>query len=150
MAIETATLAAGCFWGVEYHLKKLKGVKKTLAGYTGGNSDSKPTYQEVCRGTTGHAEAVQVEFDSNEVSFLEILNLFWRLHDPTQLNRQGPDIGTQYRSAIFYHSEQQLSEAKESKKNFDESGVFPTPAVTTLEPASAFFPAEEFHQDYFS
>jgi methionine-S-sulfoxide reductase len=142
-----ATFAAGCFWGVEHILQQVKGVVKTTVGYTGGNSES-PTYGEVCAGLTGHAEAVRVEFDPSEVSYEQLLDYFWRLHDPTQLNRQGPDVGTQYRSAVFYHNEEQKKTAEQSKARFDSSGVFSKKAVTEIKPAGAFYDAEEYHQDY--
>jgi methionine-S-sulfoxide reductase len=146
--IETATFAAGCFWGVEHILKLVPGVVKTTVGYTGGHTEN-PTYEEVCSGLTGHAEAVRVEFNPEIISYERLLGYFWRLHDPTQLNRQGPDIGIQYRSVIFYHSEKHREAAEKSKLEFDESGVFRDKAATEIIPASAFYIAEEYHQDYF-
>lgn len=145
---ETATFAAGCFWGVEHLFKGIRGVLKTRVGYTGGRTDN-PTYRDVSTGTTGHAEAVQVEYDPSVISYRELLDYFWRLHDPTQLNRQGPDIGTQYRTALFYHNEEQRTTAEKSKEDFDRSGVFRTKAVTEIKPAGKFYDAEEYHQDYF-
>jgi|WetSurMetagenome_2_1015567.scaffolds.fasta_scaffold08884_3 peptide methionine sulfoxide reductase msrA/msrB len=147
-AIQTATFAAGCFWGVESLFQRVKGVVETTAGYTGGSYPN-PTYRDVCTGETGHAEAVQIRFDANTVSYKELLSLFWRMHDPTTPNRQGPDVGTQYRSAIFYHSEEQRMEAERSREEFDRSGVFKEKSSTQIVPASTFYPAEEYHQDYF-
>ncbi len=145
---ERATFAAGCFWGVEHIFKKVKGVVKTRVGYTGGSTEH-PGYYDVASGKTGHAEAVLVEYDPSAVAYEELLDYFWRLHDPTQLNRQGPDIGTQYRSAIFYHSEEQKKAAEKSKEKFDRSGVFSKKTVTQIVPAGTFYDAEEHHQDYF-
>ena len=146
--IETATLAAGCFWGVEDVLKDIKGVIETTVGYTGGNVNN-PDYKMVCTGKTGHAEAVQIKYNPEIISYEELLDYFWRLHNPTTLNRQGPDIGTQYRSVIFYHDENQKIIAEESRNRFDRSGVFDNKATTQIVPASTFYPAEEYHQDYF-
>ncbi|MDD4653277.1 MAG: peptide-methionine (S)-S-oxide reductase MsrA, partial [Methanothrix sp.] len=137
-----------CFWGVESIFQSVKGVVETTAGYTGG-SYSNPTYRDVCTGATGHAEAVQIRFDAKVVSYKELLSIFWRMHDPTTPNRQGPDVGTQYRSAIFYHNEEQRIEAERSKEEFDLSGVFKAKSSTQIVPASTFYPAEEYHQDYF-
>ncbi len=145
---ETATFAAGCFWGVEHILKEIKGVVKTRAGYSGGKTRH-PGYRDVSSGETGHAEAVQVEFDPKLISYEELLGYFWRLHDPTQLNRQGPDIGTQYRSVIFYHTEEQRKAAEASREKFDKSGVFQKKAATQIVPSGEFYDAEEYHQDYF-
>ena len=145
---ERATLAGGCFWGVQHLLENISGVISTTAGYTGGTVKN-PTYEQVSSGTTGHAESVDVVFDPRIISYKQILDYFWRLHDPTQENMQGPDIGTQYRSAIFYHSEEQRVIAEESKAEFDAKKVFDKPAVTQIVPASAFYPAEDYHQDYF-
>lgn len=142
------TLAAGCFWGVEDILAKTTGVLSTRVGYTGGQTTS-PTYESICRGDTGHAEAVEVTYDPDKISFREILMLFFRLHDPTTLNRQGPDIGHQYRSAIFYHNQKQLEEAQELIKELDHKNIFSGPIVTELTPAQTFWPAEEYHQKYF-
>ncbi|OPY54255.1 MAG: Peptide methionine sulfoxide reductase MsrB [Methanosaeta sp. PtaU1.Bin112] len=147
-ALQTATFAAGCFWGVQSIFNKVKGVVKTTAGYTGGSYPN-PTYRQVCTGLTGHAEAVKILFDAKEVSYKELLALFWRMHDPTTSNRQGPDVGTQYRSAIFYHSDEQREEAERSKEEFDRSGTYANKSVTQIVAASTFYPAEEYHQDYF-
>ncbi len=146
--LQTATFAAGCFWGVESVFQKVKGVVETTAGYTGGTTLG-PTYRQVCTGITGHAEAVQILFDAKRVSYEELLSLFWRMHDPTTPNRQGPDVGTQYRSAIFYHSEEQRKAAERSKEEFDRSGVYINKATTRIIPASTFYAAEDYHQDYF-
>ncbi|MFN8614733.1 MAG: peptide-methionine (S)-S-oxide reductase MsrA [Vampirovibrionales bacterium] len=146
-ATETAILAAGCFWGVEALLSQVPGVLQTQVGYIGGSTEH-PTYEQVCTGTTGHAEAVQMVFDPATVSYSELLSLFWRLHDPTTLNRQGPDIGTQYRSAIFTTTDEQTTLAEASKQlaqtGFDDS------IVTQITPAPTFWPAEEYHQQYFA
>lgn len=146
--LETATFAAGCFWGVESLFKQVKGVVDTTVGYTGG-ATSDPNYRQVCTGITGHAEAVQIRFDPNVVSYEELLSLFWRMHDPTTPDRQGPDVGSQYRSAIFYHSPEQKAAAEKSKQEFDRSGVYVNPVVTEVVPATTFYPAEEYHQNYF-
>lgn len=143
-----ATFAAGCFWGVEDAFRQVKGVKSTTVGYTGGSAKN-PTYKEVCTGRTGHAEAVEVEYDTNEVSYLELLAVFWKSHDPTTVNRQGPDVGTQYRSAIFYHDAAQEKDARDSKAVLEKQGVFKRPIVTEIAPASEFFRAEDYHQQYF-
>ncbi len=145
--MELATFGAGCFWGVELRFSELDGVLSTDVGYMGGQLDE-PTYQQVCTDTTGHAEVVQISFDPSKISFEQLLNCFWQWHDPTTLNRQGPDVGTQYRSAIFYHDEAQLALAQQSIKELDASGVFARPIVTTLERAATFWRAEEYHQDY--
>ncbi len=142
-----ATFGAGCFWGVELGFRQVKGVTDAVAGYLGGHLEN-PTYQDVCTGTTGHAEVVQVEFDPAVVSYEELLDIFWRSHDPTTLNRQGPDIGTQYRSAIFYHTPEQAELARRSKQAVAESGKFPRPIVTEITPATTFYRAEEYHQRY--
>ena len=146
--LQTAIFAAGCFWGVESLFKQTKGVMETTVGYTGGTTPD-PLYRQVCTGITGHAEAVQVKFDPGVVSYEELLSLFWRMHDPTTQNRQGPDVGTQYRSAIFYYTEEQRKAAERSKEEFDSSGVYLNKATTQIVPASAFYAAEEYHQDYF-
>ena len=143
-----ATFGAGCFWHVEDLFAKTKGVKSTKVGYTGGQL-SNPTYEEVCTDKTGHAEAVEVEYDPNEISFDELLNIFWSNHNPTTLNRQGPDIGVQYRSAIFYHDEDQREIAENSKTTLAKSGKFSDPIVTQIVPAPVFYKAEEYHQKYF-
>lgn len=146
--MEKATFAAGCFWGVEANFRRVKGVIATAVGYTGGHFEE-PTYKDVCTGRTGHAEAVDLLFDPSIVSYAQLLEVFWNIHDPTTLNRQGPDIGTQYRSAIFYHNEQQRSEAVASKETAQTSGKFKKPITTEIVPASTFYRAEEYHQQYF-
>ena len=145
--LETATFAAGCFWGVEDTFMKKKGVKTTSVGYTGGNF-SNPTYEDVCTDKTGHAEAIQLRFDPKEVSYEELLDLFWSIHDPTTKNRQGPDIGSQYRSTIFYHTAEQEKIAKKSKQDLDDS-KFQNKIVTEIVPATTFYPAENYHQKYY-
>lgn len=142
-----ATFAAGCFWGVEELYRKLDGVYATAVGYIGGQTD-KPSYKEVCADVTGHAEAVQIHYDPEEVSFETLMNLFWENHNPTTLNRQGPDVGSQYRSAIFYHTDEQKSFAQLSKEQLDESGKWSKPVVTEIVEASTFYRAEEYHQKY--
>jgi peptide-methionine (S)-S-oxide reductase len=144
----TATFAEGCFWGVEDAFRQVKGVLKTTVGYTGGTAKN-PSYKEVCTGRTGHAEAVEVEFDPAQVSYMELLKTFWTSHDPTTMNRQGPDIGTQYRSAIFYHDAEQEAEAKASKAMLEQQGVYKRPIVTQILPVSDFYRAEDYHQQYF-
>ncbi len=144
---QKATFAAGCFWGVEELFRKVKGVVGTTVGYTGGSFDG-PTYEDVCSDKTGHAEAVLVEYDPSVVTYGELLDLFWKSHDPTTPNRQGPDVGSQYRSAIFYHSEEQREAAEVSKRQIEESGRFGSPVVTEIVPAGKFWRAEEYHQKY--
>ncbi len=144
---EFATFAAGCFWGVEDAFMQQPGVSSTQVGYTGGHTPN-PAYKEVCTDTTGHAEAVLVEFDPAQIAYEALLDLFWRLHDPTTLNRQGPDIGSQYRSAIYYHSPQQQAAALASKEALEKSGRFSRPVATEITAASHFYPAEEYHQKY--
>ncbi|MGY5152106.1 MAG: peptide-methionine (S)-S-oxide reductase MsrA [Candidatus Nitrosopumilus sp. bin_6a] len=143
-----ATFAAGCFWHVEDLLNKTNGVKSTAVGYIGGQLPN-PTYEEVCTDKTGHAEAVEVDYDPNEISFEELLDVFWSNHNPTTLNRQGPDIGIQYRSAIFYHDERQKEIAENSKHSLEKSGKYDNPIVTEIVPAPTFYKAEEYHQKYF-
>ena len=143
-----ATFGAGCFWHVEDMLSKTKGVKSTKVGYTGGNLTN-PTYEEVCTDKTGHAEAVEVEYDPKEISYAELLDVFWNNHNPTTLNRQGPDIGNQYRSSIFFHNESQKEIAKKSKEKLDSSGKYSNHIVTEIVPSPIFFEAEEYHQKYF-
>ena len=145
--MEKATFAAGCFWGVEETFRHLPGVASTAVGYTGGTLPN-PTYHDVCSDRTGHAEAVEVEFDPAVISYRKLLEVFWSCHDPTTLNRQGPDTGTQYRSAIFYHAPAQQAEAMESRGELEGSRRFRRPVVTEITPASAFYRAEEYHQQY--
>jgi peptide-methionine (S)-S-oxide reductase len=145
--LETATFAAGCFWGVEDAFMKKKGVKATSVGFTGGNR-SNPTYEDVCTDKTGHTEAIQLKFDPKEVSYEELLDLFWSIHDPTTKNRQGPDIGSQYRSTIFFHTREQENIAKKSKQDLDDS-KFQNKIVTEIVPATTFYPAENYHQKYY-
>lgn len=145
--MEKATFAAGCFWGVEATFRRVKGVKSTVVGYTGGTLEN-PSYKEVCSDRTGHAEAVEVEFDPAVVSYDQLLDVFWGCHDPTTLNRQGPDVGTQYRSAIFYETPQQKATAEASKEKLAASGRFSKPIVTEIAPASIFYRAEDYHQQY--
>lgn len=145
---QKATFAAGCFWGVESAFRTVEGVVDTQVGYVGGKTDD-PTYKEVCNGDTGHAEALETTFDPEVISFQKLVELFWRVHDPTQVNRQGPDIGTQYRSAIFYHSPEQKETAEKSKAKLDASGKWRRPVATQIVPAAPFWRAEEYHQRYF-
>lgn len=146
---KVATLAAGCFWCVEAVFQKLKGVEKVESGYMGGTLKN-PTYKDVCTGQTGHAEVCQITYNPNIISFEELLEVFWKTHDPTTLNRQGGDIGTQYRSAVFYHDATQKQIAESIKKDLSHSGAYDAPIVTTFEPASVFYKAEDYHQDYFN
>ena len=145
--MEKATFAAGCFWGVEATFRQLPGVISTRVGYTGGQLPN-PTYKDVCSDRTGHAEAVEVEYDPAKISYEQLLNVFWENHDPTQLNRQGPDWGTQYRSAIFFHTPEQESVANASKEVLGKSGRFGKPIVTRIVPATTFYEAEDYHQQY--
>lgn len=145
MDLDKATLAAGCFWGVQYYFDQIPGVIRSRVGYIGGTTEN-PTYEQVCTHTTGHAEAVELEYAPDLINFDTILKHFFRLHDPTQLNRQGPDIGDQYRSAIFYHNDEQKIIAEITIKN--QATNFKDPIVTKLEPASTFYPAEDYHQKY--
>jgi peptide-methionine (S)-S-oxide reductase len=142
-----ATFAAGCFWGVEATFRQLPGVSSTRVGYTGG-STSNPTYKDVCTDRTGHAEAVEVEYDPATLSYEKLLEIFWENHDPTQLNRQGPDYGSQYRSGIFYHTPEQEAEAKASKEKLEQAHRYSRPIVTQIIPATTFFEAEDYHQQY--
>jgi peptide-methionine (S)-S-oxide reductase len=147
--LQVATFAAGCFWGIEEAFSKIKGVKSTMVGYTGGLFDN-PTYRDVCTHKTGHAEAVQVTFDPNEVSYEDLLNVFWSIHNPTTKNRQGWDIGSQYRSLIAYHTPEQESFARESKEKLENSGKFRgRRIVTEIVPSSTFYKAEDYHQKYY-
>lgn len=142
-----ATFGAGCFWGVEATFRSTPGVVATAVGYAGGTLEN-PTYEDVCSGRTGHAEVVEVEYDPDRLSYDDLLEVFWENHDPTQLNRQGPDVGEQYRSAIFYHDEDQRAVATASKERLGRSGRFTRPIVTEIAPASRFYRAEEYHQRY--
>lgn len=146
--MQTATFAAGCFWGVEATFRKVDGVVETAVGYTGGET-ANPSYEEVCGGRSGHAEAIQLRFDPARVSYDELLEVFWDLHDPTTLNRQGPDVGTQYRSAIFVHDAEQEAAASASKQRLEQSGRYRDPIVTEILPAATFHRAEDYHQQYF-
>jgi len=145
--MQKATFGAGCFWGVEAAFRQVKGVISTAVGYSGGTMEN-PTYQDVCTDTTEHAEVVQVQYDPSQVSYEQLLDVFWNIHDPTTLNRQGPDIGTQYRSAIFYHNAEQKAVAEASKERLQKSGKFIKDIVTEITPASKFNRAEEYHQQY--
>ncbi len=147
--LETATLAGGCFWCTEAVFNDLKGVEEVVSGYSGGHTEN-PTYQEVCSETTGHAEAVQIRFDPDVIGFKDILGIFFATHDPTTLNRQGNDIGESYRSAIFYHSEEQKAIADEVIEEITEEGVFDDPIVTEVTEFTNFYPAEDYHQEYFA
>jgi peptide-methionine (S)-S-oxide reductase len=142
-----ASFGGGCFWGVELAFQQIPGVIKTAVGYMGGASKN-PNYQEVCTDTTGHAEVVEVTYDPQQVSYEELLNVFWSIHDPTTLNRQGPDIGTQYRSVIFYYDEKQRELAEKSKQQLEQSGQYSRKIVTEIVPAETFYRAEEYHQRY--
>jgi peptide-methionine (S)-S-oxide reductase len=146
-ARQVATFAAGCFWGVEAAFRQLEGVTATAVGYTGGHVDE-PGYKLVCTDTTGHAEAVRVEFDPEQVTYRDLLAVFWKAHDPTQVNRQGPDVGTQYRSAIFYHDDEQKHLAEQSKADLEASGRLSRPVATEIAPADTFWLAEDYHQQY--
>jgi peptide-methionine (S)-S-oxide reductase len=148
MSQQTASFAAGCFWGVEARFREVEGVVDALSGYMGGHLDN-PDYKAVCRGDTGHAEAVQVTFDDEQVSFRQLLDVFFDMHNPTTLNRQGPDFGSQYRSAVFWHDEDQRAAAKQKIGEIDESGKWSDPVVTEVAPAAQFWKAEEYHQRYF-
>jgi len=147
MKAQKATFAAGCFWGVQSEFDRMKGVLRTRVGYTGGHL-AKPAYEDVCTGRTGHAEAIEIEFDQKRVSYTALLEKFFSLHDPTQVNRQGPDIGSQYRSAIFYHDESQKKSAMKAKQALESSGKPDAPIATQIVKATFFYPAEEYHQKY--
>lgn len=142
-----ATFAAGCFWGVEAKFRQVTGVTATRVGYLGGDTKD-PTYKQVCTGTTGHAEGIEITFDPTVISYDTLLDVFWQLHDPTTLNRQGPDIGTQYRSSVFYHDEQQQQLAEAKKQQLNQGPFSQRPIVTEIVPISEFYPAEEYHQCY--
>jgi peptide-methionine (S)-S-oxide reductase len=144
---ETATFGAGCFWGIEAAFRRIPGVVDATVGYSGGRTEN-PTYKDVCTDETGHAEVVQVTFDPAKLSYEQLLDAFWQMHDPTQVNRQGPDFGTQYRTAIFYHSPEQKAAAEKSKAALQASGKFRKPVATEVTPAGPFYRAEEYHQRY--
>ena len=148
MSQQTASFAAGCFWGVEARFREVTGVLDAVSGYTGGHKEN-PTYNDVCSGETGHAEAVQVTFNDEQVSYRELLDLFFDMHNPTTLNRQGPDFGSQYRSAVFWHDSAQQAAASQKINEINESGKWPTAVVTEVKPAETFWRAEEYHQRYF-
>lgn len=147
--IDTATFGAGCFWCVEAVFQRLNGVQTVKSGYTGGTIKN-PSYKEVCMGLTGHAEVCQITYDKTKITFDELLEVFWKTHDPTTLNRQGNDRGTQYRSAIFYHNEEQKQLAEKYKREINKSGAYPSPIVTEITAASTFYSAEDYHQNYFN
>ena len=147
--METATFGAGCFWCVEAVFQNLKGVESVISGYSGGHIKN-PAYREVCNGNTGHAEVAQITYDPKVTSFAELLEVFWQTHDPTTLNRQGNDVGTQYRSAIFYHNDEQKEIAEKYKQELEASGAFDAPIVTEISPLTNFYPAEDYHQNYFN
>lgn len=146
--MEKATFAAGCFWGIEAEFASIEGVKETTVGYIGGTADN-PTYEEVCSGLTGHAEAVEILFDSEIISYDDLLHIFWEIHDPTSLNRQGLDVGSQYRSVIFYHNDEQQQKALKQKQKLEAKGVYVRPIVTEIVPAQKFYRAEDYHQKYY-
>lgn len=145
---QLATLGGGCFWCTEAVFQQLKGVEKVTSGYTGGHVEN-PTYRQVCTGTTGHAEVIQIEFDPEKIKFEELLEVFFQTHDPTTLNRQGNDVGTQYRSVIFPHSDEQKKISEEYIKQLNEAKIWKSPIVTTIEPLAKFYPAEDYHNNYF-
>jgi len=145
--MQKATFAAGCFWGVEAAFRQIPGVISTRVGYIGGKTEN-PTYKEVCTDRTGHAEAVEVEFEPTKVAYNDLLKVFWENHDPTQVNRQGPDWGTQYRTAIFYHSPEQQAQAEASKQALEKAHRYAKPIATQIVPAVTFYPAEDYHQQY--
>jgi peptide-methionine (S)-S-oxide reductase len=146
--LDTATFGTGCFWCTEAIFQQLNGVEKVTSGYSGGQVKN-PTYREVCSGTTGHAECLNIVYDTTKITFDELLEVFWQVHDPTTLNRQGADVGTQYRSVVFYHDEQQKARVEKYKAALDKSGAWDKPVVTTLEKFELFYPAEDYHQNYY-
>lgn len=148
-SLDTATFGNGCFWCTEAVFQDLEGVMKVTSGYSGGNVKN-PTYREVCTGSTGHAECLQILYDPNKISFKELLEVFWKTHDPTTLNRQGNDAGTQYRSVVFYHNDSQRALAEKYKKELNASGAYSNPIVTEITPFTEFYPAEDYHQEYFN
>lgn len=147
--LELATFGSGCFWCVEAIFQRVEGVEKVASGYSGGYVKN-PSYKEVCEGTTGHAEVCQLSYDPEQVSYDELLEIFWQTHDPTTLNRQGNDVGTQYRSVVFYHNEDQKVLAEKYKKELDEAGIYQNPIVTEIAPYETFYVAEDYHQNYFN
>ena len=147
--LETATFGAGCFWCVEAVFQKLKGVQSVESGYMGGHTTD-PTYKQICTGTTGHAEVIQIKFDPAVISFKELLEVFWKTHDPTTINRQGNDVGTQYRSAVFFNNDTQKELAEKYKQKLNESGAFRTPVITEVTAATKYYPAEKYHQNYWN
>jgi peptide-methionine (S)-S-oxide reductase len=149
LGLQVATFGNGCFWCTEAIFQRLNGVEKVVSGYSGGKVKN-PTYKEVCSGLTGHAEVIQITYDPKKISFDELLEVFWKTHDPTTLNRQGADEGTQYRSAVFYHNEEQKALAEKYKKKLDGSGAFDNPIVTEITAFTEFYPAEDYHQNYFN
>ncbi|HRI24907.1 MAG TPA: peptide-methionine (S)-S-oxide reductase MsrA [Ferruginibacter sp.] len=148
LSLDTATFGTGCFWCTEAIFQQLEGVEKVTSGYSGGTV-ANPTYEQVCSKTTGHAECLNIVYDPKKISFDELLEVFWQTHDPTTLNRQGADVGTQYRSVVFYHNEEQKAKTLKYKAELDKSGAFSNPIVTTLEPFTVFYPAEDYHQNYY-
>ena len=146
---DTATFGAGCFWCVEAVFQRLEGVKTVKSGYAGGFVKN-PSYKEVCNGSTGHAEVCQITYDPSKISYDELLEVFWKTHDPTTMNRQGNDVGTQYRSAVFYHSEEQKDKAEKYKKEINEAHAYPNPVITEIKPISNYYPAEDYHQNYYN
>lgn len=147
--LEAATFANGCFWCTEAVFQQLKGVEKVSSGYSGGHV-KKPSYEQVCNKDTGHAESLQIQYNPSKITYDELLEVFWKIHDPTKLNRQGNDVGPQYRSAVFYHDEIQKEKAEKYKKALNESGIFDGPIVTTIEPLTVFYPAEDYHANYYN
>ena len=147
--LDTATFGTGCFWCTEAIFQQLEGVEKVTSGYSGG-SVANPTYEQVCSKTTGHAECLNIMYDPKKITFDELLEVFWQTHDPTTLNRQGADVGTQYRSVVFYHNEEQKAKTEKYKAELNKSGAFDNPIVTTLEPFTIFYPAENYHQNYYN
>lgn len=147
--LQKATFGGGCFWCTEAVFKELAGVRTVVSGYSGGHVEH-PTYQQICTGTTGHAEVVQITYHPEKISYDELLEVFWKTHDPTTLNRQGNDVGTQYRSVVFFHTPEQQKVAESYKKKLDESGAFERPIVTQIVPLQTFYPAEDYHQDYYA
>ncbi|WP_297838556.1 peptide-methionine (S)-S-oxide reductase MsrA [Ignavibacterium sp.] len=146
--LEIATFGSGCFWCTEAIFERVKGVQKVISGYSGGTTDN-PTYKEVCTGTTGHAECTQIYFDPSIITYDELLEIFWKTHDPTTLNRQGNDVGTQYRSVIFYHNEEQKQKAEYYRKKLEEEKIWDNPIVTEIVEFKKFYPAEDYHQNYY-